>query len=53
MRFLYLHGFCIIAVVKDEVLNHAMLEAHGYAFSIVSTDALVLKHQAISTHSTD
>ena len=26
---------------------------HGCALSIVATDALVLKHQVISTHSTD
>ena len=26
---------------------------HGYLFSIVATDALVLKHQAISIHTAD
>ena len=29
------------------------MEMHGCILSIVATDALVLKHQAISTHSAD
>ena len=29
------------------------METNGYLFSNVSIDALVLKHQAISTHSAD
>ena len=31
-------------------LTHKQLETHGCAISIVATDALVLKHQDISTH---
>ena len=34
-------------------LTHKWLETHGCVFSTVATDALVLKHQAISTHSAD
>ena len=32
-------------------LTHKQLEMHEYILSIVATDALVLKHQAISIHS--
>ena len=35
------------------VLTHKQLETHGCALSTVGTDALVLKHQVISTHSAD
>ena len=34
-------------------LNHKQLEMHGCVLSTVATDALVLKHQAISFHNTD
>ena len=34
-------------------LKLKQLEMHGCVFSIVATDALVLKHQAISIHSVD
>ena len=34
-------------------LNHKQLETHGCVLSTVATDALVLKHQAISIHSAD
>ena len=34
-------------------LTHEQLETHGCVLSTVSTDALVLKHQAISIHSAD
>ena len=36
-----------------QLLTHKELETHGYALSTVATDALVLKHQAISIHSAD
>ena len=35
-----------------DLLTHKQLEMHGCVFSNVATDARVLKHQAISTHST-
>ena len=34
-------------------LTHKHREPHGYVVSTVATDALVLKHQAISILSTD
>ena len=34
-------------------LTHKQLEMHGYIFSTVATDVLVLKHQAISIHSAE
>ena len=34
-------------------LTHKQLEMHRCALSTVATDALVLKHQAISSHSAD
>ena len=34
-------------------LTHKQLEMHGCVLSIVATDGLVLKHQAISTHIAD
>ena len=35
------------------MLTHKQLETHGCVISTVATDALVLKHQFISTHSAD
>ena len=35
------------------MLTHKQLETHGCILSTVATDALVLKHQAISIHSVD
>ena len=35
------------------VLTHKHLETHGCILSIVATDALVQKHQTISTNSAD
>ena len=40
-------------MVVQFILTLKQLEIHGYILSSVATDALVLKHQAISTHSTD
>ena len=40
-----------VAVVNDLTFKHR--ETHGCIFSTVATDALVLKHQAISILSTD
>ena len=34
-------------------LTHKQLKMHGCIISTVATDALVLKHQAISIHSAD
>ena len=34
-------------------LTHKQLETHGCVLSIVATDAMVLKHQAISIHSAE
>ena len=34
-------------------LTHKQLQTHGYTMSTVAADVLVLKHQAISTHSAD
>ena len=34
-------------------LTHSHLERHGYVLSTVAADALVLKHQTISTLSAD
>ena len=36
----------------DSLLTHKQLETHGCVPSTVATDALVLKQQTISTHST-
>ena len=46
---------------NDEVIKHILLslltlkhrETHGCVVSTVATDALVLKHQAISIHNAD
>ena len=35
------------------MLTHKQLEMHEWILSIVANDALVLKHQGISTHSAD
>ena len=35
------------------LLTHQQLEIHGCEFSTVATNALVLKYQAISIHSSD
>ena len=35
------------------ILTHKQLETHGCLLSTVATDALVLKHQGISSHSAD
>ena len=35
------------------ILAHKQLETNGYILSAVATDALVLKHQAISIHSAE
>ena len=35
------------------LLTHKHLETHGSVLSTVATDALVLKHQAISIHIAD
>ena len=40
-------------VLVWKLLTHEQLEMHGCLFSTVATDALVLKHQAISIHSVD
>ena len=40
-------------VMSDGVLTHKQLELHGCVLSTVVTDALMLKHQAISIHSAD
>ena len=39
--------------IFTDILSHKQLEMHGCKFSTVATDALVLKHQAISIHSAD
>ena len=38
---------------KNVFLTPKQLETHGCVLSVVATDALVPKHQAISTHSAD
>ena len=35
------------------ILTHKHLETHGCVFWNVATDALVIKHQAVSIHSAD
>ena len=40
-------------VVLNLLLTPKQLEMHGCVLSSVATDDLVLKHQAISTHSAD
>ena len=42
------HWFLVTTVV---LLTHKDLETHGCVLSTVATDALVLEHQAIGTHS--
>ena len=41
-------GWQILCIVG---LTHKQLEIHGFVLSTVATDVLVLKHQAISIHS--
>ena len=50
---------CLIIIIKSEVwtIAHCLTlkhrETHGCVVSTVATDALVLKHQAISIHNAD
>ena len=39
--------------ITQYVLTHKLLDPHGCVLSTVATDALVLKHQAISSQSAD
>ena len=39
--------------MTNMLLTHKQLEIHGCIFSIVATDALGLKHQAISIYTAD
>ena len=48
---LKLIGMLIMNVPKVLTLKHR--ETHGCVVSTVATDALVLKHQAISSHNAD
>ena len=41
------------STVTDGKLTHKHLEIHGGVLSTVATDALVLKHQAISIDNAD
>ena len=40
-------------IAIQDLLTHKQLEIHGCKLSIISTDALVLKHQAISIYNAD
>ena len=40
-------------MLKSYTLDHKQMEMHRCVHSTVDTDALVLKHQAISIHSAD
>ena len=42
-----------IQMQTNQCVTHKQLETHGCIFSTVATDAMVLKHQGISIHSTD
>ena len=44
---------CYVYTLMDVVLTHKQLKMHGCMLSTEATDALVLKHQGISTHSAD
>ena len=44
---------CVWGPRQGYELTHKQLETHGCVISNVATDGLVLKHQAISIHSTD
>ena len=46
-------GNAIENVYKLWILTHKKLEMYGCVLSTVATDVLVLKHQAITVHSTD
>ena len=50
-----LYGFYaeICTAWCDTLLTHKYRETHGCVVSTVATDALVLKHQAISIHNAD
>ena len=45
--------YIILHTVLWWLLSPQQLKIHRYAVSIVATDALMLKHQAISNHSAD
>ena len=44
---------CGVQGVQNFLLTHKQLEIHGCVISSVATDGLVLKHQAISSHTID
>ena len=43
----------IVWIITDLSLTHKRLEMHGCVIGTVAADALVLKHQAISSNSAD
>ena len=43
----------IMLITVSSLEVHKPLEMRGYILSTVATDALVLKHQAISIHNAD
>ena len=45
--------FKMVAILFVYALTHKQQETHGCIASTVATDALVLKHQAISSNSAD
>ena len=45
--------YCITASLQYNELTPKHWETHGCVVSTVATDALVLKHQAISIHNAD
>ena len=60
MCYIYIDFILVIRVftckyhyIFYHVLIHKQLEMHGCVLSTVATDALVLKHQAISIHIAD
>ena len=44
---------CPLWIYFMRILTHTQLKLHKCIFNTVATDALVLKHQAFSTHSAD
>ena len=46
-------SFVVLCLVLDIFLTPKHQETHGCVVSTVATDALVLKHQAISIHNAD
>ena len=46
-------GRQLLSLGKGMLLTHEQLETNVRILSTVATDALVLEHQAISTHSSD